>query len=170
MSPGGWGAGETGGFFHTLEVCEGVWSLGAVCVFVLQAVGCLCSNTGRFPSTPLCSRAASVGWGGCGGVPSQAARLVTQACSPACPLWWGAGTRTWHQEAGGGRRPLKAGDRVKGGQLWAGPAASSRVWGSERQPEGPAGSGNVSSAPRALATCCWPYWHRQPSGWLQLAG
>lgn len=61
-------------------------------------------------------------WGavGVGGVPSQAARLVTQACSPACPLWWGVGTRTWHQEAGGGRRPLKAGDRVKRGQQRAG--------------------------------------------------
>lgn len=86
MSPGGWGARETGGFFHTLEVCEGVWSLGAVCVLVLQAVGCLCSDTGRFPSTRLCSSAASGG-------PSLAARLVPQACSP-CPLWQGAGTHT----------------------------------------------------------------------------
>lgn len=53
----------------------------------------------------------------------------------------------------------ESGDQVKGGQLWAGLAADSRVQGSERQPEGPAGNGSVSSAPRAPTTCCWPCRH-----------
>lgn len=78
--PGGWGGGETGGFFRTPSVCEGVLCSGAVCVFALQAVGCLCSDRGQFPIQRLCL--------------STALGSVTWALSPACPPWQGAGVQT----------------------------------------------------------------------------
>lgn len=130
--PGGWGGGETGGLFRTLSICEGVLCLGAVCVFALQAVGCLCSNRGQFPSMWLCSSAAL------GSAPLAAGLGPPGALSIACTFWKGAGMQTagalliaLAPGARGAEVP-ESRDQVTGDQLWAGLAGGPRIQGSER--------------------------------------
>lgn len=84
MLPGGWGGGETGGFFHTPYICEGVLCLGAVCVCTLQAVGCLCSEANSLAQGSV----QVLPWGM---FPLQTG--LSLRLSSACPLWQGAGVQ-----------------------------------------------------------------------------
>lgn len=151
-----------------LSFCEGVLCLGAVCVFALQAVGCLCSNRGQFPSMWLCSSAAL------GSAPLATRLGPPGTLSPSCTFWQGAGMQTARAVlialAPGARNAEvpESRDQVTGGQLWAGLAAGPRVQGSERGLKGAASSGSVNSAPRAETTC--PASLALPVKWAVIAG
>lgn len=164
MVPGGWGAEETGGFFHTLEVCEGVWSSGAVCVLVLQAVGCLCSNRGWFPCSQLCSSAApgSTSLAATWSVPWLS---LHQVLSGSEQVHKAAG----HQESGGRMCPKQG---IESGEvsLGLGWQLTPESWGQRGSPRAAASSRSASSAPGAQATRCWPPGPCLGGGWVSPAG
>lgn len=121
MLPGGWGGGETGGFFHTPYPCEGIWCLG-----LFASWPCRLSDASALTGADSPARGASAALGNV----SFAHRLVIQGRLSLQHALYGTEqvstlqglfSQGWHQELG--RQEVPEGEGSSQGRSavgWAG--------------------------------------------------